>query len=252
MRALAPILALGLCACVATRVPAPAEKPQALDRSETGLRARRMISERRLEDAARILSEAVAADRSLEGKEEGEALRRLRWVIQDLDLAERPLRRADLYRGGESAALWVERALEAFVAREDLRAVLFAQAALGADPGNEARRILLRSLSSRTGIDVDPEGVLPLPSLVQHELRKADEAFFAQRFGAAIQACRRALLLDADLAKAWVRLGSAHYAVGERRPARLAYKKALALEPGDAELARFLRESGLEGDDEQP
>jgi hypothetical protein len=57
-------------------------------------------------------------------------------------------------------------ALEAYAAGEELKAVLFAQAALGADVGNGARRRLLHVLAAETGISFDPEGVLPPSGLV--------------------------------------------------------------------------------------
>jgi tetratricopeptide (TPR) repeat protein len=135
-------------------------------------------------------------------------------------------------------------ALEAYAQGEELKAVLFAQAALGADVGNGTRRRLLHVLAAETGIPFDPEGVLPPSGLVQHELARAETAFFDRRFGAAAQSCRRALLVAPENAAAWTRLGSSYYALGDEKRARQAYAKARALEPGDESLARFMSERG--------
>ena len=56
------------------------------------------------------------------------------------------------------------------------------------------------------------------------------------------EACRRALLLDPQNRQAWVRLGSAHYALGEKKRASEAYLRALELGPDDLELQEFLKE----------
>ncbi|TBR20497.1 tetratricopeptide repeat protein [bacterium] len=135
-------------------------------------------------------------------------------------------------------------AVEAYAEGLELKAVLFAQAALGADPGNAARRKLLNVLALDTGIPFDPDGVLPRAALVQHELTRAEAAFFERRFGAAAQFCRRALLVGPEDPEAWTRLGSSYYAVGDEERAKQAYAKARALRPGDEALARFLAEKG--------
>lgn len=135
-------------------------------------------------------------------------------------------------------------ALEAYASGAELKAVLFAQAALGADPGNGARRRFLQAVASATGIPFDPEGVLPPAALVQHELTRAETAFFDRRFGAAAQFCRRALLVAPEDVSAWTRLGSSLYAVGDEERAKQAYTKAAALKPGDETLTKFMAERG--------
>ncbi|MBI3296828.1 MAG: tetratricopeptide repeat protein [Elusimicrobia bacterium] len=134
--------------------------------------------------------------------------------------------------------------IEAYAEGSELKAVLLSQAALGADPGNGARRRLLKVLEDLTGIPADPEGLLPLDALVQHELSGAEQAFFDRRFGAAIQACRRALLLLPENRSAWLRLGSSYYALGDEARAREAWGRARGLDPADPALARFLAEKG--------
>lgn len=135
-------------------------------------------------------------------------------------------------------------ALESYAEGAELKAVLFAQAALGADPGNGMRRRFLHAVASETGIAFDPEGVLPPAALVQHELTRAETAFFDRRFGAAAQFCRRALLVAPEDVTAWTRLGSSLYAVGDEERARQAYVKARSLRPGDESLAKFMAERG--------
>jgi tetratricopeptide (TPR) repeat protein len=137
-----------------------------------------------------------------------------------------------------------ERSLEAYAEGRTLKAVLLGQAALGADPGNEARREMLRAIAEFSGVPVDPGGILPLRALIRRETTRADTAFFAERFGEALQACRRALLLESEVAEAWVRLGSVYYALGQKDQARMAYIRALDMRPKAPELKRFLRERG--------
>lgn len=179
--------------------------------------------------------------------------------------APQPLRKTDLRRllivermGGTDALNELLRpddldgpmlagtALESFAQGSELKAVLLAQAALGADPGNGARRRMLKALSEETGIPADPEGTLPLRALARHELSRAEGAFFEGRYGEAIQACRRALLLDAEEPTAWLRLGSSYYALGDETRARAAWDRARGLRPGDPALTRFLAERGWE------
>ena len=135
-------------------------------------------------------------------------------------------------------------ALEAYANGKHLKAVLLAQSALGADPGNGTRRKLLTTLENRTGVSADPEGILPKDSLVHHELSQADAAFFQEKFGAALQHCRRALLVDPQRSDAWQKLGSAHYAAGSGSRARESYLKALELTPKDPILRDFLAKRG--------
>lgn len=154
----------------------------------------------------------------------------------------------DLLRSdGYDGPLMAGRAIESYAEGRYLAAVLFAQAAVGADPGNGSRRRLLSAISKATKIPTDPEGLLPLEALVHRELKRADTAFFDEKFGAAIQHARRALLLDDSNNGGWLRLGSAHYAIGERRRARRAYKKASIIDPNDRQLSRFMKERGWNG-----
>lgn len=155
------------------------------------------------------------------------------------DLLQAAVRHDDF--GG---SLQMGEAIEAYADGEELRSLLLAQAAVGADPGNGARRKLLETLEAKTGLTADPEGMLPLKALVHLELKRADEHFFGERFGAALQACRRALLLSPKEHEGWMRLGSTHYALGEMDRAKAAYLRARALDPKDAHLERFLLERG--------
>lgn len=194
---------------VAARLPAPPSAAEALtappgDRSRTDARRAALLA--RLGDAA-ALNELLRAD--------------------DLD-----------------GPLLSGTALEAYAEGSELKAVLFAQAALGADLGNSSRRKFLNILATETGIPFDPEGVLPPAALVHHELARAEAAFFEKRYGAAAQFCRRALLVSPEHAGAWTRLGSTYYAVGDEARARQAYAKALSLDPDDPTLTKFLTERG--------
>jgi len=175
-----------------------------------------------------------------------EDLRRLSGLLTELGLETDPVRAEELFLEGSPASDWTRVALDAYVRRQPLQAVLFAQAAVGEDPDNEARRLLLSALARRTGVDADPQGLLPLSVLVEYELRSAEDAFFDRRFGSAAQHCRRALLLEPGSAKAWQKLGSALYAQGEEAQAREAYRRALRADPRDERLHAFLQEKGWE------
>lgn len=150
------------------------------------------------------------------------------------------LLRADEYEG----ALDAGRAIEAFASGDDLKSLLFAQAAVGADPGNTARRSLLHWISKKTGVRPDPEGELPRRALLAYELSAAGGAFFEERFGEALQRARRAILLDESSAEAWKRKASAELALKDEGRARASYKKARELDPDDERLDRFLSERG--------
>jgi tetratricopeptide (TPR) repeat protein len=158
--------------------------------------------------------------------------------IPDADLAR--VLAADPYGGQTQAA----EAIEAYASGEELKALLLAQAAAGAEPGSGPRRRLLAGIAAKTGLAADPDGILPLPGIVHLELRRAEEAFFAEKYGAAAQSCRRALLLVPGNAKAWTRLGSALHALGDPVGANEAYQKALVFSPKDDELRAFMRERG--------
>ncbi|MFA5139269.1 MAG: tetratricopeptide repeat protein [Elusimicrobiota bacterium] len=164
-------------------------------------------------------------------------------LLRSAGISEAELKRAlelDPY-GGEAQAA---EAIEAYASGEELKAMLLAQAAAGAEPGSGPRRKLLKGLEEKTGIEADPAEILPLPGIVHLELQRAEEAFFAEKYGAAVQACRKALLLEPGNAQAWTRLGSAHHALGDAVSANEAYQKALVFSPKDDELRAFMKERG--------
>ncbi|MEE8424648.1 MAG: hypothetical protein V3S11_02405 [Elusimicrobiota bacterium] len=192
------------------------------------------------EEPAPVLTKEERAAREAERK------KRRKEILKAVGEHEDPF--AELLRtDGYSGPLMASSAVEAFAQGRNLAAVLFAQAAVGADPGNGSRRRLLSAISKATDIPADPEGLLPLEALVHLELKRADSAFFNERFGDAIQRSRRVLLLDDSKTGAWLRLGSAHYALGERKRARRAYGKASLLDPKDKTLTRFMAERGWNG-----
>lgn len=150
-----------------------------------------------------------------------------------------------LLRGDEyGGALDAGRAVEAFAAGEGLKALLFAQASVGADPGNSARRTLLHLISTKSGIAPETDGELPRPALVSHELALANAAFFEERFGEALQRSRRALLLDEASVAGWKARASAELALGDEDRAKVSYARAVQLAPNDKRLVLFLKNRG--------
>lgn len=192
------------------------------------------------EEPAPVLAEEERA------AQEAERKKRRKEILKAVSESKDPF--AELLRiDGYSGPLMAGSAVEAFAQGRNLAAILFAQAAVGADPGNGSRRRLLSAISRATEIPADPEGLLPLEALIHLELKRADAAFFNEKFGEAIQHSRRVLLLDDSKTGAWLRLGSAHYALGERRRARRAYGTASLLDPQDKTLTRFMAERGWNG-----
>jgi Flp pilus assembly protein TadD len=173
-----------------------------------------------------------------------EGRRRLDALMNEISLGGRKVRTEEILLDERPSAGVARNAMFSYMEGDNLKALLLSQAAVGEDPDNEMLRALMTTLSRVTGIEVDPEGVLPLRGLIQYELRRAELAFFDQRYGAAVQACRRALLLDPKNSTAWQRLGSAEYALGQEKEAKAAYQRALELEPNDFHLRVFMGEKG--------
>ena len=216
----APLL---LSACLATRPADPLTRGTARDLSES----------------RPIAAEEPAAAKAPDPRMDARRTEPLSEAGGAHDLLAEALR-SDEYGGSLQAG----EAIEAYAAGEEQKALLMAQVALGSDPGNGARRRLLSAIEKNTGMKADPDGILPLEALVHLELQRAEEAFFSELFGAAVQACRRALILSPDSSEAWLRLGSAHYALGDEERARASYLRARELGPGDADLERFLETRG--------
>jgi len=252
---LALLLAALSCACaVPERRAEPPPPAVDLSRFDVGVQASPMSekvaapmgqspSEEKPAPKAELAMENAPAEPD-SAPSQPESLQRLTSLFDEISMGQGKSREKELTDDDSAGGVLARSAVSAYLQKENLKAVLLAQAALGDDPGSEARRVLLIVLARRTGIDFDPEGVLPLAGLVQHELRKAETAFFDQRFGAAVQASRRALLLDPRDARGWQRLGSAQYALGMESEARAAYLRALELDPKDPHLRRFMDEKG--------
>jgi len=194
------------------------------------------------EQGAPEVAESTSAPAAESAVPEGRA--RLDALLNQVSLGEKKVRTEDLLIDDRPGGGEARNSLFSYMEGDNMKAVLMAQAAVGADPDNETRQALLLTLSRATGISIDSDGLLPLPALVQYELRRAEVAFFDQRYGAAIQSSRRALLLDPKNSMAWQRLGSAHYALGQEKEAKEAYKRALELEPNDFHLRVFMAEKG--------
>lgn len=216
---------------------APAHPDLALRRVAS---AREKLAAQDYEGCLADFKEAIALDASLAGLAPGDAARRLSALLADIGWSAGRLRRMELAMTAGEAGAAAHEAVVAYTEGRDLQAVLLASAAAGVDPGRETFRILLGALSQRTDIPAAPDELLPRAALVQLKLQRAEKAFYDKRYGEAARQCQEALWLDPGNVTAWVRLGSSRFASGERDKAREAYHRALALDPDNGEVRRFL------------
>jgi len=72
-------------------------------------------------------------------------------------------------------------------------------------------------------------------------LQKALNNIYEGKYVEAISACNQALKLDPDNLLAHKRLGSAYFALGNKKQAYAIWKKAQKIAPGDDELKKFLK-----------
>ncbi|MBI4423253.1 MAG: tetratricopeptide repeat protein [Elusimicrobia bacterium] len=220
--------------------PARPPKPEARDPRAAYLER---LEARDYRGAMLELEEALAGDGALREQAPAEVLKRLAGLVGELGLSTSPLRRAALEAPGEAGQAAHE-AIVAYAEGRDLPSVLLASAALGAEPGSEAYRFLLRTLSRRTGFALPEQEAVPRAALAQLKLQRAETAYFEKRYGEAARLCQEALWVDPRNALGWTRLGSARLASGEPGKARDAYRKAFELDPDNGELRRFMASRG--------
>lgn len=170
--------------------------------------------------------------------------RRLKELVTTLQLEQRTDMQ-EVYKQQTQAALLSHQAVTSYLDRDDGRAILFAHAAHGQDTRTAAYHEMLLALAKLTRREVRREDILPVESLISRRLQIAVNAVLSRKFGEAVIACQEALLLDPNSAVAWTRLGSAHFAAGDRGEAREAWMNALRLNPGDEKLRKFMEAQNL-------
>ncbi len=98
-------------------------------------------------------------------------------------------------------------------------------------------RVLKKEYPTASRKHVDIAGVNILDQILQSALNH----IYAGEYIEAITACRRALKLDQKNVLAMKRLGSAYFALGNKKEAKSIWHKALAIDPGDTDLKKFLK-----------
>lgn len=193
--------------------------------------------------ALKSYQQAQGVNSRVGGSEWREKFKKLGGLLEKLELgADEQL----ILKQANAQAALAHAGIGAYLEEDNGRAILFAHAALGQDPRSPVYQKLLRSMSAVTGQEVRREDILPVPALITHRLKQAVDSVFAQKFDAGIKACKDALALDPQNATAHMRLGSAHFAAGDKVSAAAAYRDALQLDPANEKLRQFMAQQGLD------
>jgi tetratricopeptide (TPR) repeat protein len=197
-------------------------------------------------EGGRLLDEAVADEPSvgrkprIDGGGWGRKRAALRRLLDGLDLAARPQEQEEL-RAPTVMADLAERAILSLIEGKLDDAMLLSQVAAGEGPRDSVYARLPQAMARASGRPLDRAGIMPVAAFVRDRVRRTNDAFYAKRFPAAVEACRQNTLVQPDSAPAWERLGSASYAAGDRAAAAAAYAKSLTLDPSNAKLKEFIR-----------
>ncbi|MBI4349153.1 MAG: tetratricopeptide repeat protein [Elusimicrobia bacterium] len=193
--------------------------------------------------AVKSFQQAQGVNSKAGGAEWREKFKRLGALLEKVELqADEAL----LLKQPSAQAALAQAAIMSYLEEDHDKAILFAHAALGQDVRNATYNKFLRSVSAVTGRPVNREDVLPVPALISLRLKQAVDSVFAQKFDRGIAACKDALALDPQNATAWMRLGSAYFASGDKANAVQAYKNALQLDPTNEKLRQFMAQQGMD------
>jgi tetratricopeptide (TPR) repeat protein len=165
--------------------------------------------------------------------------KRLRLLLDGLDLAEHPERQEEL-RAPTVMAELTEKAVQALVADRLDDAMMLAQVAAGEAPRDSIYARLPLAMSKAAGKPLDRAGIMPLGAFVSDRMRRTNDAFYAHRYSAAVEYCRQVTLVAPESALAWERLGSAYFKAGKMAEAEASYRRSMALDPKNRKLKDFL------------
>ena len=185
----------------------------------------------------------MAMDHSLAEGKWGERYRRLAPVVEKLNFRYNT-EKAEAFAKNTEQALMAQTALSSYMDAQELKSMLFAHAAAGANIKAAAFEELLKLLSGLTRLPVRQDEVLPRVTLVNEKMRKADLNFQVMKFDLAAKECEEILLLDELNLLTRIRLGSAYYAIGDEKRAREAYETALELDPSNGAVLEFMKMKG--------
>ncbi|UCG78117.1 MAG: tetratricopeptide repeat protein [Nitrospirota bacterium] len=80
-------------------------------------------------------------------------------------------------------------------------------------------------------------------NIIDQYLFAALNHIYEGRYDMSIQETGIVIALDPDSLLAWKRLGSAYFAMGEKKKARNAWQRALKIDPNDKELKQFIKQA---------
>lgn len=225
---------------------APKEKIEKLDMFAKDFLelARGDLAARRYVSADANIQKAFNLEPKLKEGAWGVSEKRLAAVINGLKLADIPARERILSKETEQSNAGAE-AVTAYMEGKDLKALLLAHAALGADMRGDAMfEELLYVMSDLVKIHVRRDEILPREALIKEKLRKAAKGFYIKQFDMAAKECEEVAVLDEENPVAWSRLGSAYFMMGDKEKAKGAYMKALELNTGDMVTRKFMETHG--------
>lgn len=220
------------------------DKPAVLAR-EYLEKAKKALNERRYTAFLENLDNAMAMDHALSEGKWGERYRRMSGMVEKLNLKYNA-EKAGMFAANTEQALMAQAALTAYMDAQELKSMLFAHAAAGANLKEAAFEEFLNLLSGLTKLPVRQDEVLPRLTLINEKMRKADLNFQMMKFDLAAKECEEILLLDETNLLTRIRLGSAYFAIGDERRAREAYDGVLQLDPNNAEVLEFMKLKGWE------
>jgi tetratricopeptide (TPR) repeat protein len=171
--------------------------------------------------------------------------KRLRALVNQLELGDHP-EYLQAFSQPTAQANQAHNAVLAFLDRDDALAVLLGHAAAGIDPKEQSFISLLEAMCSLTRREMRREDMLPTDSLVERRLIILAKSLYQRDYDAAIRAGKEAVMLNPNHGLAWTRLGSAYFASGNKMEAAAAWRKALDLDPSNAQLRKFMAAQGMQ------
>jgi|GEM_PF-1481003 len=189
------------------------------------------------------LERAMGLDPKLEKTILGEQEARLKKLVQAMNFDTQPAKERIFASQGEQTAL-AHAAVIAYLNGLELRSIVLAHCALGANTKNAIFEELLMVLSQFTGQPVRKDEILSKNAFVQHKLKRSLLDFNARKFEVAIRELQELLIIDENNTLALTRLGSSYYAIGDMDKARATYEAVLKLNPDDRSVRSFMNLKG--------
>jgi tetratricopeptide (TPR) repeat protein len=210
---------------------------------ENGIAA---LNQRDYVTAAKSLETALGIDPKI-GIEGGwkEKTRRLRAVVRTMGLEDRPEWQVT-FKTQSDQAIEGQKAMTAFLDNDEQKAMIYAHVTRGINPRDPAFQAMLIAMSQLSRLEIHKEDILPPDVFVEHKLQESVGMVYHRQFDTAENMLSDALVLDPKNVMAWMRLGSAYFASGDKKNARDAWIKALEIDPSNEKLRQFMAQQGLQ------